>query len=51
MAGRCCASARASPTLVAMAAFLAVGMLRWPIYWVLGVLIPCGIALAWWLRR
>ena len=35
---------------VAAAAFLAVGILRWPIYWVLGVLIPCGIALAWWRR-
>src|SRR6267378_1408106 len=35
---------------VAMAAFLSVGILRWPIYWVLGVLIPCGIALAWWRR-
>ena len=33
---------------LAMAAFLAVGILSWPIYWVLGVLIPCGIALAWW---
>jgi chromate transporter len=36
---------------LAIAAFLAVGILRWPIYWVLGVLIPCGIALAWWQRR
>ena len=36
---------------LAMAAFLAVGILRWPIYWVLGVLIPCGIAVAWWMRR
>jgi chromate transporter len=36
---------------VAAAAFLAVGVLRWPIYWVLGVLIPCGIAAAWWMRR
>jgi chromate transporter len=36
--------------VVAMAAFLAVGVLRWPIYWVLGVLIPCSIALAWWRR-
>jgi chromate transporter len=37
--------------VVAIAAFLAVGILRWPIYWVLGALIPCGIALAWWTRR
>jgi chromate transporter len=36
---------------VAVAAFLTVGILRWPIYWVLGVLIPCSIALAWWMRR
>jgi chromate transporter len=36
---------------LAMAAFLAVGIVRWPIYWVLGVLIPCGIAVAWWTRR
>jgi chromate transporter len=36
---------------VAMAAFVTVGILRWPIYWVLGVLIPCGIAVAWWMRR
>src|SRR3984893_8009597 len=36
---------------VAVAALLAVGGLRWPIYWVLGVLIPCSIALAWWMRR
>jgi chromate transporter len=36
---------------VAIAAFLAVGIVRWPIYWVLGVLIPISIALAWWLRR
>jgi chromate transporter len=33
------------------AAFVPVGVLRWPLYWVLGVLIPCGIALAWWTRR
>jgi chromate transporter len=37
--------------MVAIVAFLAVGILRWPIYWVLGVLIPCGIASAWWMRR
>jgi chromate transporter len=36
---------------MAIAAFLTIGILRWPIYWVLGVLIPCGIALAWWMRR
>jgi chromate transporter len=36
---------------MATAAFLAVGILSWPIYWVLGVLIPGGIAMAWWMRR
>jgi chromate transporter len=36
---------------VAAAAFLTVGVLSWPIYWVLGVLIPCSIAVAWWMRR
>ncbi len=36
---------------LAMAAFLAVGILGWPIYSVLGVLIPCGIGAAWWTRR
>jgi chromate transporter len=36
---------------LAMAAFLAVGILRWPIYWVLGVMIPCGIVVAWCMRR
>jgi chromate transporter len=36
---------------VAAAAFLTVGVLSWPIYWVLGVLIPSSIAVAWWTRR
>lgn len=36
---------------LAMAAFLAVGILGWPIYWVLGALIPCGIAAAWRMRQ
>ena len=36
---------------VAVAAFAAVGLLSWPIYWVLGALIPFSIALAWWKRR
>ena len=36
---------------LAIAAFVAVGLLRWPIYWVLGVLIPGGMAIAWWVRR
>ena len=36
---------------VAIAAFAAVGMLSWPIYWVLGALIPVSVALAWRVRR
>jgi chromate transporter len=36
---------------LATAAFVAVGVLRWPLYWVIGVLIPCGVAVAWWTRR
>jgi chromate transporter len=39
------------PHVMALAAFVAVGVLRWPIYWVLGVLIPLSIAVAWWVRR
>ncbi|MCC6888397.1 MAG: chromate transporter [Hyphomicrobiales bacterium] len=33
--------------LVAGAVFVAVGLLRWPIWWVLLVLIPISIAIAW----
>jgi chromate transporter len=39
------------PHAMAVATFVAIGVLRWPIYWVLGVLIPLSIALAWWVRR
>jgi chromate transporter len=31
---------------LALATFVAVGVLRWPLFWVLGVLIPLGMALA-----
>ena len=40
-----------TPHVMALAAFAAVGVLRWPLYWVLGVLIPVSIALACWVRR
>jgi hypothetical protein len=30
---------------------VAVGMMRWPIYWVLAIAVPTSIALAWWWRR
>ena len=39
------------PHLVALATLAGVGVLRWPIHWVLGVLIPVSIGLAWWMRR
>jgi chromate transporter len=42
---------RALAPAVAAAAFVAVGIARWPIYWVLGVLIPASVVLAWWTRR
>jgi chromate transporter len=35
----------------AVAAFVAVGVLQWPIFWVLGILVPASIALMWWQRR
>src|SRR4051794_40534331 len=39
------------PPLIALATLAGVGVMRWPIYWVLGVLMPLSIALAWWVRR
>jgi chromate transporter len=36
---------------VAIAAFVSIGLLRWPIWWCLLVLIPVSIAIAWWSRR
>ena len=36
---------------VAAAAFAAVGLMRWPLPWVLVILAPVSIALAWWVRR
>jgi len=35
------------PWLFALLAFAGVGVLRWPLIWVLGVLAPFGIAAAW----
>jgi chromate transporter len=37
--------------LVVPAIFLAVGIMRWPIWWVLAVMVPVSIALAWWNER
>jgi chromate transporter len=36
---------------VAAAGFVAVGLLRWPLPYVLLALAPVSIALAWWIRR
>jgi chromate transporter len=36
---------------VAAATFIAIGVLRGPLLWVLAVLLPASIALAWWARR
>jgi hypothetical protein len=33
--------------LIALATFASVGVLRWPIYWALAVLVPLSIAIAW----
>lgn len=37
--------------LIALATFLGIGVMRWPLYWVLLVLLPVGIAWAWWRHR
>ena len=36
---------------VVLAATLAIGVMRWPLLWVLCVLVPASIGLAWWMRR
>jgi chromate transporter len=36
---------------VALAAFAAIGIMRWPLPWVLVVMAPVSIALSWWGRR
>jgi chromate transporter len=37
--------------IVAVAAFAGVGPLGWPLPWVIAVLAPLSLALAWWVRR
>ena len=34
-------------SLIALATFASVGVLRWPLYWALAVLVPLSIAIAW----
>ena len=36
---------------VALITFVAIGVLRWPLHWVLLVMLPLSIAVAWWERR
>ncbi len=36
--------------LMAVACFVAIGVLRWPLVWVLIVLAPLSVALAYWRR-
>jgi chromate transporter len=36
---------------VVLAAAAAIGVMRWPLLWVLAVLVPVSIGLAWWVRR
>ena len=36
--------------LIALAVFAAIGVTRWPLYWVLAVLVPLSITIAWWRR-
>jgi len=47
MAGPLVAERFGFPHVVAVMAFIAIGVLRWPLYWVLALLIPLSIALAW----
>ena len=37
--------------LIALTTFATIGLLRWPLYLVLAVLVPASIAIAWWVRR
>jgi len=36
---------------VVLATAVAIGLLRWPLLWVMLVLVPVSIGLAWWTRR
>ncbi|HEY0566935.1 MAG TPA: chromate transporter [Xanthobacteraceae bacterium] len=37
--------------LIALITFVAIGIMRWPIHWVLLVLLPLGFVWAWWRHR
>jgi chromate transporter len=36
---------------VLLATVLAIGVMRWPLLWVLAVLVPTSVAFAWWKRK
>jgi chromate transporter len=37
--------------MVVVATAVAIGLLRWPLLWVMLAMVPTSIALAWWVRR
>jgi chromate transporter len=37
--------------LVIVATAIAIGLMRWPLLWVMLVMVPVSIGLAWWMRR
>lgn len=41
----------AAGIVIALAAFIGVGVMRWPMPLVLLTLVPISVALAWWMRR
>jgi hypothetical protein len=36
---------------VIVATAIAIGLMRWPLLWVMLVMVPASIGLAWWVRR
>ena len=36
---------------VVVATAIAIGVMRWPLLWVMAVIVPVSIGLAWWVRR
>jgi chromate transporter len=38
---------RLRPWLFGILAFLAIGVMRWPLLWVVAALAPCAVFLAW----
>jgi hypothetical protein len=42
---------KVAPLAFALAGFVAVGLLRLPLYWVVLVLAPVSIGWAWWSQR